>query len=77
MMWGMQPHRHYDRSSDHPTAVSRRATELRAKAVELRGMAATAMTEDVRDALLRLAGGYEVLAADVAEREGIAPATCR
>ncbi len=49
---------------DMPTPISERtAAELPAKAAELRSMAATARTEDVRDALLRLARRFETVAA--------------
>jgi hypothetical protein len=43
----------------------KRIAELQARAAELRRMAATATTEDVRDALLRLAARIEALVASV------------
>lgn len=39
-----------------------RIADMQAKALELRQMAAAATTEDVRDALLRLADRYAALA---------------
>ena len=47
---------------------SRRTTaELTAKAAELRQMAATATTQEARDALLRLADRYDRVAAQARE----------
>ena len=48
---------------DETSPHLRTATELIAKATELRTMAATATTTDVKDALLRLASRYEAIAA--------------
>jgi hypothetical protein len=57
--------------NEHRLATSRTQPELRANAAELHRMAATARTEDVRDALIRLAGRFDRLAAGlVAEEDG-------
>ena len=51
--------------------AQRSATELQAKAAELLRMADTARTADTRDALLRLAGRFAMLAESrIAEQVG-------
>jgi hypothetical protein len=47
-----------------PTLSELTVEQLRKRAAEFRGMAATATTADIRDALLRVAERFDVIAAE-------------
>jgi hypothetical protein len=49
--------------SERPPISKLTAQQLRTRALEYRAMAGTASTVEIRDALIRLAEGFETLAA--------------